>query len=769
MKNDLTNDEIVAKIEQAEASSYGIHDAELAADREEAFKFYQGEKFGNEVEGRSQVISRDVLDTIESALPQLLKIFVSGDEVVRFTARGPEDEQKAEQETAAVNFYTMEKNDGFAVFYTWFKDALLSKNGYVKVWWEEAEETETESYQGLTDGQLQMLVQDERIEVLEHSEYPDRIAEQQKAQAIQQLSQAAQADPNAAQQLQQVQSQPIPNLHDVKIQITDTKGCVKICNVAPEDILVGQDTREVSLQNATFVQHRALMDEHEIAEQGWEIPDGALADDSDNRWSEAAARDLYGENDLYNEKRDQYLVKDTYIRLNGSLWRIVVIGHDIVHKEEAEIIPFACITPHIMPHRHIGMSYADLTKDIQLIKSTLLRGQLDAMYLANAPRFAVSDRVSLEDMLVSRPGGIVRVQGDPMSAIMPLQAAPFPTTSFTLVEYLDAAKERRTGVTAYNQGLDANSLNKTATGVNQILQASQERLSLVARTFANTGVKELFMLVHRLVRKYATRPEIIRLRNEWVDVDPREWKERKDLQVNVGLGTGNRDTQLMHLQGMWQRAIQEVQMGLPTASPQNIYEINRQLAINSGFKQPEQFTTNPAQIPPQPPQPNPMVQVEQMKLQAKQQEMQQNAQLEMQKFQAQSQMEQQKAQAQLQQEQLRSQNDVQIEQAKVQAQMELEKWKAELDAATELRKTQMQLEAEKEIELFKAQNESATALAQHRTELGGIVERAKGAKGDESMAAIMQGLNAMVQSLNVPKQIIRDQNGKAVGVAPMGN
>ena len=763
---ELSDDKLIAMVEMYESSSYGINDSELSANRADAIDRYNGELYGDELPDRSQVISRDVLDTIESALPQLLKVFVSGDEVMRFTPRNGDDEKKAEQETAAVNYWVMEKNDGFGILYTAFKDALLSKNSYGKVWYEENEESEDETYKGLTDEQLSMLVQDEKVEVLEHTETPDEIDNQQRQEAIQQIQgqiqqamqaaqagdqQAGQAVKQMTQQLQQIGSMPAKMLHDVKIKVTEVRGCIKIDNVAPEDMLIGQDTKTVSLQNANFVQHRATMDEAEIKEQGWEVPENGMYSDDSSLHEEAQARDLYNEQQGL-QTLTRYQVKDTYIRVDGDLMRLVIIGNVIVFREDAEVMPFFCLTPHVMPHRHIGLSYADLTKDIQLMKTTLLRGQLDAMYLANQPRFAVSDRVNLSDMLVSRPGGIVRVTGEPGSSIMNLQANAIPNSSFTLVEYLDSAKERRTGITSYNQGLDANSLNKTATGVSQIMQATQQRVELVARTFANQ-LKDLFMLVHHLVRTCYTRPEIIRLRDEWVEVDPREWKERKDMAISVGLGTGNKDQQLMHLQNILMQQMQMLQMGLPVVTPQNVYETMRQLVMNAGFKQPELFVSDPTKAAPKPPQQDPQLQIEQMKLQAKQQADQQAAQLDIQKFQAQAEIDKRQAEQAIQQEQLRSQNDVAIEREKIQAQAELERYKAELDAQTKILIAQ-----------YQAENDAANELKQHRSELGGMVEKMKGAQGNDQMAAVMQGLQTLAESLNRPKQIVRGPDGRAQGI-----
>lgn len=493
----------------------------------------------------------------------------------------------------------------------------------------------------------------------------------------------------------------IPKLHDIKIEVSKTYGCIKIDNVAPESIMVSTDTKTVSLQNSRFVQHREPMSKSDIESQGWEVPDGA-AEESDKFMEEANARDLYSEDQV--SQYHGYLVRDTYYRIEGKLKRYVVIGNKVVHEEDAEIIPFACLTPMIMPHRHIGRSYADLTKDIQLIKSTMIRGQLDNMYLSNNGRHFISDRVNVEDMLVSRPGGLVRVSGqDVGGAFAPLQHTPFPPSSFTMIEFLDSMKEKRTGVTAYNQGLDSNSLNKTATGVQQIMNAAAQRLELVARTFAETGVKELFMLTHRLVRKYYTKPDIVRLRNEWVEVDPREWKNRQDLSVSVGLGTGNKDQQLMHLEKIIQAQIMGLQIGV--ATPENLYNSLSKMTQNAGFKNPEMFWTQPSKQGQQPPKPDPeqikmqgQMQIEQMKLQAKEKEIAMNAQAE-----------QQKAQMQLQHEQVRSQNDVAIQQAQAQAQMELERWKAQLQADVELQKAQMEIAANREIEMMKAQISAQTA------------------------------------------------------------
>jgi len=651
----LQDMEIIARVEAEENIAYGVNDSALSNDRAAAIDYYLGQPFGNEEEGRSQVVSYDVQDTIEAALPQLLKVFVAGDKVVQFDPKGPEDQEAAEQETDYINHIVMEKNEGFKTFYVWFKDALLSKNGYVKVYAEEEEEIEEYEYQGLTDAQLQMLASDENTEVLEHTAYADPSV---NMDVVYQQAMANGVDPATVMQ---------PMLHDVKLKVTEKKTEINIENVAPENMMVSVEVSGPNLQDARFVQHREVMQLSDIAEtfdKPLEYIKSIMSDLRDTFEEESNARDIYDEEYDRAIESDEALVKDTYIKLDGERHRVVILGNTILYKEKTEYVPFACITPMIMPHRHIGRSYADLTMDIQLIKSTLIRGQLDNMYLANNGRYAISDRVNLDDMLTSRPGGIVRVEGDPGSGIMPLSHPPLPASSFGMVEYMDSMKEKRTGVTAYNQGLDANSLNKTATGVAQIMNASQQRIELVARTFAETGVKELFKLVHRLVRTTLTKPDIVRIRNKWVEVDPREWKDRKDLSISVGLGAGNKDQQLVHLTTILNMQKEAIQVGL--TNPEKIYNALAKLTQNAGFKNPEEFWVNPANTPEQ---------------EGQQEDKPSEAEIAVQ---GQLQIEREKAAAQLQQEQLRSQNDVIIEREKIAAQAELERFKAQLKAETDL-------------------------------------------------------------------------------------
>ena len=636
----LSDSELLATIEREERNAYGYLSGELSTERTQALDYYLGRPFGNEVEGRSEVVSTDVADTIEWVMPSLLKIFASGDRVVAFNPRGPEDVEASEQETDYVNFLVMEKNPGLEILYTWFKDALLSKVGYVKVCFEETEDTDEEYYEGLADDEFALLTQDPEVQPIEYEQ--------------------VMTEYGAA--------------HNVRLKRISKSRKLKIYPVPPEELLLSTTHRNIGLQGASFVQHRTRKTISEMRAQGYDIDDNVRADEGDeiSLSDESIGRDLYdefsGDNDGEREMR-RILVRETFLRIDrdgdgiAEMRRVLTVGDQILEDEICDLIPFAAITPILMPHRHIGRSYADLIMDLQLIKSTIMRQILDNMYLANNGRYAASDRVNLDDLLVSRPGGVVRVQGDPSGAIMPLQHPILGPAAFSMVEYIDTMRENRSGVTKYNQGLDSNSLNKTATGMTQIMNASQQRIELVARLFAETGVKDLFLIVHAMCRKHSQKAEVMRLRNSWVPIDPRQWKRRTDLQISVGLGTGNKDQMLQHLMMILQSQREAIQIGI--ASPKNIYNALVKLTQNAGFKNPDEFWTDPEQAPPQPPQPDPNVQ---------------------------------KAEIEAQDAEKQRQADIAVKQMELQ----MDKYRADLDAQTKLSIAQLDRAAKAEIEMFKA-------------------------------------------------------------------
>jgi hypothetical protein len=630
------DDKLIAALQTAEGAA---DSPELAEERAVALQYYNGDPFGNEVSGRSQYVSRDVHNAIEGIKPSLLKIFSSTDEVVSFTPTNAEDVQAAEQESAYINYLFTQKNNGFLLLEQWFHDALLLRNGYMLVDWDTTENVDTEKYAGLTEDELMMVLQDQSLEIVS-------------------------------------QDQDEYGLYSIEVQYRREYGCVKLDVLPPENCKISHTCPSADVGEADFFQYWDYKSISWLREQGYDVPDD-IADDGNESYEEwvrnqQADSDQYGDETNAVDPSMRYVkVKESWMRYDynedgkAELKHIISVGSEVLLLEDADDIPVASLCPYPMPHRHVGRSVADDTMHYQEVKSYLWRSYIDNLALANNGRYAISDRVNLQDMLVSRPGGVVRVDGDPGAHILPLT---HPTKGGEIIqglEFIQAAEENDTGVTRYNQGLDANSLNKTMGGMQMIMNASQLRIELIARNFAEVGMKRLFWLMHKLTKQNSTQPEVFRLRNNWVPVDPRSWKTRYDLSISVGLGTGDKNQQLMHLQNILVAQKEALQIGV--ATPQNIFHSLTKLTENAGFKDVENFWTDPATQQPQPPQPSP----EEIKAQAEMQKAQMNAQLSMQ-------LEQMKQEYENQ----RKQMDIAFQQ-----------WKTQVEESTKLTTAQLSAQA----------------------------------------------------------------------------
>lgn len=658
----LSETEILAAIDAQAERAYGS-DGTLDDERAQAMDYYLGRPYGNEVEGRSQVVTRDVLETVEWIMPSLMRIFTAGDKVVEFQAKGLEDEPAAKQETDVLNHVILNQNDSFMTMYTWFKDALLSKTSYVKIYWDEKEDTTEETYQGLSEAQIGMIAGDDSVELV-------------SIEPVEAIGTGPDGMP------------AVTVSYNIKLKRTEKNGKVCIDPAPPEEMRVAASVRGYSLKSSSYVEHRTMKTLSDIRAMGLKIDDDISGGDDDEDSTLSGARDLYDEDSFGQDQADpsmrEVLFRDVTMRIdeNGDgiaeLRRYYVVGSTFLYKNDAENVYYACLGPIPMPHRHVGLSIADLVMDLQKIRSTLLRSYIDNLYLQNNGRFAISDRVNLDDMLVSRPGGVVRVEGEPAGAIMPLVHPSNGGAAIQGLEYLDTQKENRTGVTKYNQGLDSNSLNKTMGGITQIMGAAQQRIELLARVCAETGVKDAFMLTHELLQKHSTKAMTIKLNNKYVEVDPRQWKTRTDMTVAVGLGTGNKDQQLQHIMTIMGVQKEGLQIGI--TDPKKIYAAAKRLTENAGFKDGEEFFTDPSTQPPKQPQPDPDMVKAQADMQIKQQSAQLDAQMSQQKMQQDGQMAQQKMQSDMAMAQQKLQNDMQLAREKMAADIQLEREKAMMQA-----------------------------------------------------------------------------------------
>jgi hypothetical protein len=688
----MSDSDLAAILDAKIHNALGYQGGRLSQERRQAERYYKGDAFGNEIEGRSQVVSRDVAEAVDSMMPSLMRIFASGDQVVRFNPSGPEDEDAADQATDYVNWIWNQQNEGFANFYAWFKDALLKKTGTIKIWWDESEDITRETYQGLSDVEIQILALDPGIEIVEHDEYPDpsmvvgaaapasRAATGEPAPdgapgsggaapGVPVAVPLAPSAPGSAAAPGAAQASPPPAmLHDVVVRRTIRDGRVRVQPLPPDEFLI--DRRAVCLDEVPFVAHRVKRTISELVEMGYpkakviDLAGDDVADYSLERLERFQDEDEmpWRDDGTLDPTMREVWITECYIRVDydgdgvAELRKVTLAGDGaaaILDNQEIDDHPFATVTPIPMPHKFHGMSVAELTLDLQLIKSTLWRGALDALYLSNAPQMgAVEGQVNLDDLLNRRPGGIVRIK-EPTS-LVPIPTAPLGGDVFTMIEYIDSVREQRTGVSRYNQGLNPDTLNKTAFGINAIQNAAQQRLELIARVFAETGVKRAFRRILELVCKHQQKPKIVRLRNRWVAMDPREWNDAMDMTVSVGLGTGNRDQQVSQMMNLLQldQQIVQLQGGVdgPLVTLQNIYNKLAKLVEASGLKNVASYYSDPRAMPPRPPGPSsgpplvdPLVQQQQTALQIEQQRIAQAPQIEAMKAQVRAETEIQKA------------------------------------------------------------------------------------------------------------------------------
>jgi len=598
----MTKEELLslvgAEISSAMGSELGINSSELSSQRAEAMDYYLAEPFGNEVDGRSKVISTDVQDTIEWIMPSIMRVFASNNKAVEFDPNGPEDEAAAKQETAIVNHTFYKENDGFLVLYSFFKDALLQKNGIVKSWWDNTETTVKESYTGLDDNELTIILSDPDVEPLEHSE---------------------EMTENGA-------------LHDLTVNRITSRGQVRIEPVPPEEFSISNDAVSVNPKNARFTCHSTLKTRSELIEMGFskrivnDLPTHASLDNEESDARNHIEDDFQSESNHAPTQRVR--VDECYMRVDfdgdgiAELRQVTRAGNKILVNEEVDCIPFHAITPIILTHKFFGLSVADLVMDLQLIKSTLLRGILDNVYHANNSRTAAQEgMVNLDDLLTSRPGGIVRTQGPPGAVIQPLPASPLPPEAFQAYQLLEKTRQDRTGVGQETMGLESNVLAQGKTGVvNQSFDVARMRIELIARVFAETGVKSLFLDIHRLLQQNQDKRKWFKLNGQWAQIQPTEWRERSRMTINVGLGTGNKDRITSNLTALLQ--VQERLIGIvpPHVMYQHAYRTMEKFVeasdlgeVSEYFPDPQAVMQAAQQAAQQPPPPDP--QMEAIKIQ----------------------------------------------------------------------------------------------------------------------------------------------------------
>jgi len=593
-------------------------DADVSPIRAKGTEYYRGDPFGNEEDGRSQVVAMEVRDTVSAMLPSLMKVFFSTENVVEYVPRGPEDVAGAQQATDYANYVFTADNNGFMTTYALFKDSLVRKCGIAKYWWEEVEEVKIEEYSGLDDQTLQVLMQ-EGAEVKIVVSYPE---------------------PGAMPQMDMTTGMPmpVPMIHDVEIKRTTKDGRIKIMAVPPEELVL--DRRARSFDDAGIIAHRQMATVSDLIAMGYdqeEIEENISSADLDSNDEYLARQPLsttMGSGDSLNPMQRRVLYVEAYIRVDydgdgiPELRKVCCMGsgYTVVRNLPASYIPFVDFPcdpePHTSPLE--AMSMFDLTHDIQEIKSEIMRNTLDSLAQSIHPRTAVVEgQVNIDDVLNNETGAIIRMRAPGM--VQPFSSPFVGQAAFPMLDYMDQMREDRTGMSKAAMGLDPDALQSTTkAAVAATVSASQSRLELQARILAE-GMKKLFKGILYLMTTHQDKPRMVRLRNEWVQIDPRVWDANMDVTVNIGLGNGDNSEKLNALNMIMQKQEQIMAQFGPmnqiASLPMYIRTLQKAIEL-SGYKDASSyFNSLPAdfQMPQEPPQQTPeqvLAQVQAQSIQA---------------------------------------------------------------------------------------------------------------------------------------------------------
>ncbi len=509
----LDDEELSRIVGDAIDDAANFIDTELSAERARALRYYRGEKFGDEKDGRSQVITTEVRDTVHAILPSIMRVFHGSENVVEYVPDRPQDVASAKEATEYVRRMVMQlDNPGFMVMHAWFHDALVQKLGFVKSYWEELDSAPlTETAIIRSPEELQLLQDDPKVASVEGVEMRE------------------------------------DGSVEVTVQLSAKRGKIRIECVPPEEMLFSRSTR--SLDTTPFVAHRRDLTKSELLAMGIseevinEAGKGAgPLDDS----AERVARNPYDvtrDETALDESQERYEYVEAYLRVDrdgdglAELNKVCALGsaRKIVDREVVDEQPFSTVTPFPTPHTIIGQSVADTVMDLQWIKSHLMRAMNDSLALAIFPRVAyVEGRVSVADLLNDEIGAPVRMDAPGM--VQPMTTPFVGKEALTVLEYLDRIKEQRVGLLPAT--IDSSALQSAAPGaVDAAVSASQQQVEMICRVFAE-GVKHLFRRVLKLCVKHQPYARMMPVAGQYVPVNPGSWNADMHVNVNVALGMG---------------------------------------------------------------------------------------------------------------------------------------------------------------------------------------------------------------------------------------
>jgi hypothetical protein len=526
----MTETEINGIVREALMDAVDFVESEIAPDRIRSQRYFDGEVDIGEEEGRSTVVATKVRDTVRAIKPSLMRVFLSTDRAVEYVPAGPEDVQFAEMATKYMQ-YKFNELGGYRIINDAFHDALVKKVGVVKAYWDTYTDQEIYEYNALNDQEYSVIVNEDGVDVLEHS-----------------VTQSMEIDPMGMQV-------EMPR-HDLKISRSTERGDMCIESVPPEEFFVDRGAKRI--EDSYVVAHRTQMRVSDVVAMGFDFEEvseltGLSTADTTANEEEFERRGYdtaYSQENVQDPSMRLVAITEAYMKIDvdgtgvAQMQRCIMGGDDyqLLSVEPCSEVPFAVFEIDPEPHTFFGRSIADLLMNEQDASTMMLRGVLDNVALTNSPQREIVDgQVNIDDLLNNEIGGIVRTKAPGMIRDM---AVPFVAgQTLVAIQYMDAEIESKTGVTKASSGLNPDAMQSTtAAAVNATIQAAAGQVEVMARNLAEGGMRRLFKLMLKLMVENVDEAVMMRMAGgQYQPVDPRYWNAKMDVTANVGLGTGRED------------------------------------------------------------------------------------------------------------------------------------------------------------------------------------------------------------------------------------
>jgi cellobiose-specific phosphotransferase system component IIB len=592
IKNEeLTEEELLALLERNLDAADTYQESLIGEQRDKAHRYYYGEPLGNEIRGRSQHVSRDVFDAVESTKALMLDTFTADRRVVEFMPQTNEDVEKARQATAWVNYLFYRQNNGYQILHDTVHDGLVAKMGIVKRWWDSRITYVEERFAGLSEPEFFGLASQPDVEITEIE---------------QETLQEAVVDP-----INGMLVAPAVTIFGGKLKRRIDKSQVRVENVEPERFYISP--RAKTLESADFVSYRMEKEIGELLEDGYD-PDKVekLDEELDSYRDSTTGRDSYDEFSENSRMSDDHpnrsfvTVYESYLRIYDPevdtrvTVKVIHSKRVMLDMEKVECHPFRAWCPFPVPHKAIGLSLADVLLDIQKSQSSLKRSVIDNAFMTNTTRWLAN--LSLvrnpRDLIDNKVGAVIDVNAmDPAMVVQPLNVPQISPNVFTTMELMEQEKEQRSGSSRMSKGLDSDVISKQNSSdlITRYMNASNRRTMVMARNFAECFLKPLMYDLYRLSIENDTQPKMIQLEGQFVQIDPRELYDRTEMEVAVALTPDARAAEartLTMLDQMWTANPQDPTLGGMYQVPQRYALLARAMDL-MGLKGADKYLLSP--------------------------------------------------------------------------------------------------------------------------------------------------------------------------------